>query len=51
VIKERQEIPLEACRFIALVEVNECHTTEVYSNVDPSEIKMKYQEADKKETL
>jgi hypothetical protein len=48
VIKKSQEIPLDAFRFIALVEVNECHTTEAYSNVDPLEIKMKYQEADKK---
>jgi len=48
VIKERQEIPLDAFRFIVLVEVNECHTTEAYSNVDPSAIEMKYREADKK---
>ena len=47
-IKKRQEIPLDAFRFIALVEINECHTTEAYSNVDTSEIEMKYREADKK---
>jgi hypothetical protein len=48
VINKRQEILLDAFTIIGIVEVNECHTTETYSNVNPSEIKMTYQEADKK---
>jgi hypothetical protein len=46
--KEVVKIPLDAFTFLTSVEVNKFRTTEAYSKGDPSEIKIKYQEDDKK---